>query len=105
MTKTIILDGHNPKLANALTDYGFQVVDITNRSKPGHAADAYLYTSYRPDTDDCLTSRPGHADICIGNYHYNTSDHPDTVTLNITGLTASQIADILIHKLAHRPKL
>ncbi len=105
MTKKIILAGNNPKLVNDLTSYGFQVVDSTDHKKTGHAADAYLYTSYRPDTDDFLASRPGHADISIGNYHYTTSDHPDTVTLNITGLQARQIADILIQKLAHRPKL
>lgn len=102
MTKTIIMASHNPKLVKALATYGFRIVDSTKLTA-GQSADAYLYTGYRPDTDGFFTAGPDPADISIGNYHYTTSDHPATVMLNITGLNANQIADILIHKLAHRP--
>ncbi|HWR43548.1 hypothetical protein [Sporomusa sp.] len=105
MPKTVVLAHHNQKLVNELTAHGFQVVDSATHAKPGQAADAYLYASYRPDTDACLATHPDHADISIGNYHYTTIDHPATITLNITGLNPGQIVDTLRHQLARRPRL
>jgi hypothetical protein len=105
MPKTITLAQHNQKLVKELTTYGFQVVDSTTHAKPGHAADAYLYASYRPDTNDGVAAYYDHADISIGNYHYTTADHPAPIMLNITGLSTGQIADTLRHELARRPQL
>ncbi|SDD97347.1 hypothetical protein [Sporomusa acidovorans] len=100
MPKTIALAHYNQKLANELTHQGFLVVDGTYSSRPGQTADAYLYTSYRPDTDDGCLCRHEPADICLGNYHYTIIDHPATIYLNITGLTTDQIADRLHRELA-----
>lgn len=88
---TIALASYNDKLATELAALGFRVVDGSYMSRPGQAADAYLYTSYRPDAD-CWFSAHEHGDICLGNYHYSTTSHPATISLNITGLTAEQIA-------------
>lgn len=100
MPKTVALAHFNQKLANELSTHGFQVVD----SRSGQVPDAYLYTSYRPDTDDFGAIRHDHADISIGNYHYTTTDHPATVLLNITGLSLSQIIDRLHSQLARCPR-
>ena len=105
MPKTIALASFSQKLADELTARGYRVIDRETSSRPGALADAYLYTSYRPDMNDDMTGHPGHADISVGNYHYITSDHPDTIKLNITGLKASQISDNLELHLARRPRL
>lgn len=105
MSKTIALAHYNHKLANQLSAQGFRVVDNSYLSRPGQAADAYLYTSYHPDTDTWVTPHPEHGDISLGNYHYTTTDHPATLQLNITGLTANQITDILRQRLAHCARL
>ena len=100
MPKTIALAHFNHKLANELSAKGFQVVDSACLRRPGQAVDAYLYTSYRPDTDSWAMVHPEHGDISIDNYHYTTADHPTTIQLNVTGLTADQIADKLRQRLA-----
>jgi len=100
MSKTIALAHYNHKLANELSAQGFRVVDSSHLGYPGQAADAYLYTSYHPDTDTWAGPQPEYADITIGNYHYAVADHPSTMLLNITGLTTDQIADKLRHRLA-----
>lgn len=105
MPKTVLLAHYSQKLASELTAHGFRVVDSTDHTRSGQAADAYLFASYRPDTDACFSDYPEHADISLGNYHYTTSDHPATTLLNITGLDAGQIADTLRHKLARQPRL
>ena len=106
MPTTIALANYNDKLANELAARGFRVVAAT---APGHcleqATDAYLYTSYRPDSDCWLTVQPEHGDINLGNYHYTTADHPATIPLNITGLTPDQIVEKLRHSLARRSRL
>ncbi len=103
--KTVALASYSPKLANELIAQGFKVVDGSQYLETKQAADAYLYTSYRPDTVDFLTAHPGHADISIGNYHYTTVEHNSTIMLNITGLKTREIIDSLHHHLAHRPHL
>jgi len=106
MPTTIALANYNDKLANELTARGFRVVATTSPDRrPGQPTDAYLYTSYRPDSDCWLSVQPEHGDICLGNYHYTTADHPATISLNITGLTADQITEKLRHNLAHRRRL
>ncbi len=105
MPRTIALANYNDKLANELSAQGFRVVDSTYLSRAGQTIDAYLYTSYRPDTDCCITVSPEHGDISIGNYHYTTADHPTTIRLNITGLTSAQIADTIRHDLGRRSQL
>ncbi len=105
MPKTIVLATPCARLTDELTAHGFRVVDGTYHSQPGKAADAYLYTSYRPDTADLLSAHPEHADISIGNYHYTTEDHPATIMLNITGLNPGQVIDTLRHGLARRTQL
>lgn len=105
MPRTVVLATPCARLADELTLHGFRVVDSAYSSHPGKAADAYLYTSYRPDTEAILSAHPDHADISIGNYHYTTSDHPSTIMLNITGQNPSQVVEMLRHKLAHRPHL
>ena len=106
MPKTIALAQYNHKLAAKLSAQGFRVVDSSYLSRPGQAADAYLYTSYRPDTDTWVVAPPEHGDISLGNYyHYTTADHPTTIPLNITGLTADQIVDKLRHGLARCSRL
>lgn len=104
MPKTIILSTPCAKLADELTKQGFRVVDNTYHRRPGQAADAYLYTSYRPDTE-ALLSHPDHADISLGNYHDIPADHPGTIMLNITGLNSSQVIDTLRYRLSRRPQL
>ncbi|TWH46369.1 hypothetical protein [Sporomusa sp. KB1] len=105
MSKTIALAHYNDKLANELTAQGFRVVDSSHLGRPGQAADAYLYTSYHPDTDTWAGTQAEHADITVGNYHYTIADHPATMLLNITGLTTDQIADKLRHCLARCSRL
>ncbi|MDF2571241.1 MAG: hypothetical protein K0R55_2845 [Sporomusa sp.] len=105
MPKKVSLAHYSQKLANELTAHGFQVVDSTDYSKPGQTADAYLFASYHPDRNACFADYPDHADISVGNYHYTATDHPEPIMLNITGLSSSQIADTLHHKLAHHPRL
>ncbi|WP_425059306.1 hypothetical protein SCACP_39900 [Sporomusa carbonis] len=105
MPKTVMLANDNPKLVHELQAHGFRVVDNNDRSRPGMTADAYLYTSYRPDMNDGLTCHPVHADRSIGNYHYTTDDHPATIMLNITGLNAGQVVDTLRQQLARKPQL
>lgn len=100
MSKTIALAHYNDKLANELSAHGFRVVDNSHLVRPGQAVDAYLYTSYHPDTDTLTGTQAEHADITVGNYHYTVTDHPSTMQLNITGLTTNQIADKLRHRLA-----
>lgn len=99
MPKTIALAQYNDKLAAALTAQGFRVIAGDQHLRPGQAADAYLYTSYRPDTT-WLEAQPEHADITIGNYHYTIADHPATIGVNITGLNPDQVANTLRHRLA-----
>lgn len=105
MPKTIALSHYNHKLANELCAQGFRVVDSAYLGRPGQAADAYLYTSYRPDSDTWGAVHPEHGDINLGNYHYITADHPITIQLNITGLTADQIADKLRQHFARYNRL
>lgn len=106
MPTTIVLANYNDKLANELTARGFRVVAGTCPGRrPEQTATAYLYTSYRPDTDCLLTAQTEPGDISIGNYHYTTTEHPATIPLNITGLTAEQIVDKLHHQLARRCQL
>lgn len=105
MPTTIALANYNDKLANELTARGFRVVAAASGHRTGQTTDAYLYTSYRPDSDCWFTVQPEHGDINLGNYHYTTVDHPTTIPLNITGLTADQIAEKLRHSLARRCRL
>ncbi|WP_371375140.1 hypothetical protein [Sporomusa aerivorans] len=105
MPKTIALAKPNSKLASELAAHGFRVLDGVYQSSTGQAADIYLYTSYRPTTEACLTAHTEYADISIGHYHYTTTDHPATIMLNITGLNPSQIIDRVQHELARRPRL
>lgn len=105
MPKTIALANYSPKLVSELTAQGFKVVNGTHYLETNQAVDAYLYTSYRPDTVDFLTAHPGHADISIGNYHYTTVEHNSTIMLNITGLKTREIIDSLHQHLGRRPHL
>ena len=104
MQKTIVLAAPCARLADELTEQGFRVVNNAYLYQPGRAADAYLYTSYRPDTE-ALLSHLDHADISLGNYHDIPADHPGTIMLNITGLNSSQVIDTLRYRLARRPQL
>lgn len=88
MPKIIALQSTCSPLAKYLTNHGYTVVGLDS----GIKSDAILQYAYHPEREALYNNMTEQAaDITTGNYSRRSYDYPDTIIINITGLSFEQI--------------
>lgn len=101
MPKILALQFPAARLAGLLAEKGYKVISLQDARRFRAHVDAVLYSGHRPETLPSCQDESLAADISLG---CNASDDPaaETLMLNITGMSAPQIAAELEYRLQHR---